>query len=71
MLLNKEPIVGRVPYRGHHLVLLQESGTYHIRVLDGRNNTVEIGLSTLHSTEDDALDEARHKVDLLVAQRRH
>jgi hypothetical protein len=71
MLLSKERIVGKIPYRGHHLVLLQESGTYRISVLDGRNNAVEIGLSTMHSTEDDALDEARRKVDSLVGQRRH
>ncbi len=71
MLLSKERVIGRVPYRGHHLVLLQESETYRIRVLDGRNNTVEIGLSTMHSTEDDALDEARRKVDSLVGERRH
>lgn len=71
MLLSKERIVGKMPYRGHHLVLLRGSGGYRTRVLDGRNNPVEIGPSTTHFTEDDALDEARRKVDTLVEQHRH
>ena len=56
-------ILGKVPYRGYHLVLLQHKETFQIRVLDGRNNDVQLSLSTVHATEEDALEEARRKVE--------
>ena len=59
-------ILGKVPYRGYHLVLLQHKETFQIRVLDGRNNDVQLSLSTAHATEEDALEEARRKVDSIV-----
>ena len=59
-------ILGKVPYRGYHLVLSQHKETFQIRVLDGRNNDVQLSLSTVHATEEDALEEARRKVDSIV-----
>ena len=61
-------ILGKVPYRGYHLVLLQHSETFQIRILDRCNNDVRLGLSTAHATEEDALKEARRKVDSIVEQ---
>ena len=59
-------ILGKVPYRGYHLVLLQhKKEAFQIRVLDGRNNDVQLSLST-HVAEEDALEEARRKVDSIV-----
>ena len=58
-------ILSKVPYRGHHLVLLQHSETFQIRILDGRNNAVQLDLSTMHATEEAALDEARRKLNPL------
>jgi hypothetical protein len=69
MILSKERILSKVPYRGYHLVLLQLSETFHMRILDGRNNAVQLPLSTAHTTEEGALDEARQKVDSLVGSR--
>ena len=60
-------ILGKVPYRGYHLVLLQHKETFQIRVLDGRNNDVQLSLLT-HAAEEDALEEARRKVDSIVRQ---
>ena len=71
MILSKELILGKVPYRGHHLVLLQHSETFQIRILDGRNNAVQLNLSTVHATDEAALDEARRKLDSMVGQGRH
>ena len=59
-------ILSKVPYRGYHLMIWQDSETFHIRVLDERNNAVQLGLSTAHATEEDALDEAKRKVDSIV-----
>ena len=70
MMLNKERILSKVPYHGYHLVLLQHGETFHIRILDERNNAVQLRLSTMHATEEDALDEARRQVDSVVEQRR-
>jgi hypothetical protein len=50
-------------------MLLQHCETFHIRILDERNNVMELQLSTVHATEADALDEARQKVDSIVGQR--
>ena len=50
-------------------MLLQHSTTFHIRILDDRNNVMQLKLSTVHATEEDALDEARQKVDSIVGQR--
>jgi hypothetical protein len=61
-------ILSKQPYRGHHLVLMRNNGTFQVRILDGSNNAVQPELS-LHSTEEGALDEARQKVDSLVGQR--
>jgi hypothetical protein len=61
-------ILSKQPYRGYHLVLMRNNGTFQVRILDGSNNDVQPGLS-LHSTEKGALDEARQKVDSLVGQR--
>ncbi len=69
MILSKERILSKVPYHGYHLMLLQHSATFHIRILDERNNVVQLKLSTVHATEEDALDEARQKVDSIVGQR--
>lgn len=69
MILSKERILSKVPYHGYHLMLLQHSETFHIRILDERNNVVQLKLSTVHATEADALDEARQKVDSIVGQR--
>jgi len=63
-------IVSKNPYRGYHLMVMREDGTFLVRILDGSNNAVQPGLSSSHSTEEDALDEARQKVDLLVGQHR-
>ena len=63
-----EIIVGKSPYRGHHLVLVQENGKFRVRILDGSNNAVQPGSSSLHVTEEGALDEGRQKVDSLVGQ---
>jgi hypothetical protein len=71
MLLCKELILGKVPYHGHHLVLLQHSESFQVRILDGRNNAVQLELSTVHATEEAALDEARRKLDSMVGQSRH
>jgi hypothetical protein len=64
---EEEMIRSKVPYRGHHLVLVQENGTFRVRILDERNNTVQPG-SSVHATEEGALDEARQIVDSLVGQ---
>ena len=61
-------ILGKLPYRGYHLVLLRHSEAFQIRILDGRNNDVQLGLSTAHATEEDALEEAKRKVDSIVEQ---
>src|SRR5260370_22045871 len=65
-----EMILSKQPYRGYHLVLMQDNRTFHVRVLDESNNAVQLGLASSHSTEQGALDEARQKVDTLVGQRR-
>ena len=66
-----EMILSKVPYRGYHLVLMQEkNGTFQVRILDGSNNAVQPGSSSLHATENGALDEARQVVDSLVGQHR-
>lgn len=67
MILSKELILGKVPYHGYHLMLLQHSETFHIRILDDRNNDVQLKLSE-HATEADAFNEARQKVDSIVGQ---
>ena len=69
MILSKERILSKVPYHGYHLMLLQHNETFHTRILDERNNVVQLKLSTAHATETDALDEARQKVDSIVEQR--
>ena len=69
MILNKERILSKVPYHGYHLMLLQHSETFHIRILDERNNVVQLKSSMVHATEADALDEARQKVDSIVGHR--
>ncbi len=69
MILSKERILSKLPYHGYHLFLLQHSATFHIRILDDCNNVVHLKFSTVHATEEDALDEARQKVDLIVGQR--
>ena len=66
MILSKELILSKVPYRGYHLMLFRHSETFHVRILDGCNNAVQLRLSTVHTTEEDALDEARQKVDAIV-----
>ena len=63
-------IISKQPYRGYHLVLMGDQGTFHVRVLDERNDAAQLGLSSSHSTEKSALDEARQKVDARVGQRR-
>ena len=61
-------ILGKVPYRGYHLVLLQHKETFQIRVLDGRNNDVQLSLLT-HAAEEDALEEGRRKVEFYCPTR--
>jgi len=63
-------ILSKVPYRGYHLMLNQENETFRVRILDGSNNAVQPGPSSLHATEEGALDEARQVVDSLVGQHR-
>jgi hypothetical protein len=67
MILNKELVLGKVPYHGYHLMLFQHSETFQVRILDERNNVVQLKLSP-HATEADALDEAKQKVDSIVGQ---
>lgn len=64
-------ILSKAPYRGYHLFLLQEDGAFRVRILDGKNDAVQPGLASSYATEEDALDEARQKVDSLVGQHRH
>jgi hypothetical protein len=63
-------ILSKKPYRGYHLVLMQENERFRVRILDGSNNAVQPESSSLHATEEGALDEARKKVDSLVGQHR-
>jgi hypothetical protein len=65
-----EMIIGKEPYRGYHLLLMEENGTFRVGILDGGNNAVQPESSSLHATEEGALDEARQKVDSLVEQHR-
>ena len=58
-------ILSKQPYRGYHLMLMQENEAFRVQILDGSNNAVRPGLP-LRSTEEGALEEATQKVDFLV-----
>ena len=61
-------ILSKKPYRGYHLLLMEEKRTFWVRILDGSNNAVQPESLPLHATEESALDEARKKVNSLVGQ---